>query len=187
MSIAQTSSGSDDASRAAGGLLFACPPLRADAPTHPSEQVQQILPHRGDMLLLDSVLWHTPDWMRCVGLTRLRTDAFWIPGHFPGKPTFPGVLMIEAAAQLSAFAFLASLSKPSLVLFLRIEDAAFRAAVFPGDDLYILAQGVKKQRRRFITDVQGIIGPPVRDTSAPPPKIAFEARLSGMMVEGSDY
>lgn len=187
MSFAQTSSGSNDAPRAAGGLLFACPPLDTRTPTHAPHQVEQFLPHRGDMLLLDSVLWHTPDWMQCVGLSRLRPDAFWVPGHFPGKPTFPGVLMIEAAAQLSAFAFLASLAKPSLVLFLRIENAAFRAAAFPGDDLYILAQGVKKQRRRFITDVQGIIGPPVRDDTAPPPKIAFEARLSGMMVEGSDY
>jgi 3-hydroxyacyl-[acyl-carrier-protein] dehydratase len=165
-------------------LLFDIAGIDLRAQAYDTHAIQAILPHRGTMLLLDTVVWNTSDWMRSLGVKRIRPDEFWVDGHFPGKPTFPGVMMIEAAAQLSAFAFLSSLGKPSLVLFLRIENAAFRAAAFPGDDLYILAQGVKKQRRRFITDVQGIIGGPNTPGGG---KIAFEARLSGMMVEGNDY
>jgi 3-hydroxymyristoyl/3-hydroxydecanoyl-(acyl carrier protein) dehydratase len=92
--------------------------------------------------------------------------------------------MIETAAQLSAYAFLARIQKPSIVLFLRIEDAAFRSAMVPGDTLYILCQEQKSGRRRFITNVQGLIGGPDGRLSG---KIAFDAVLNGMMVESDAY
>jgi 3-hydroxymyristoyl/3-hydroxydecanoyl-(acyl carrier protein) dehydratase len=120
--------------------------------------------------------FRTPDWSHSVALQRVRGDEFWCAGHFPQKATMPGVIMVETAAQLSAFVFMAARNDPSGVLFLRIDHCAFRNSVHPGDDFYVLCQSIKMQRRRFITDVQGIV---LRDGEQ---KITFGATLSGMTV-----
>lgn len=130
-------------------------------------------PHRDHMALLDAVVWVSPDYRQGVALKHVRDDEFWVSGHFPGKAIFPGVLMIEAAAQLACYMFLTRRNRPGVAAFLRIDNAAFRSMVVPGDDLYLLAKEVKHQRRRFITDVQGIAGG----------KIAFEAQIAGMDTE----
>jgi 3-hydroxyacyl-[acyl-carrier-protein] dehydratase len=122
------------------------------------------------MAMLDWVVWHAADFTRGVGLKLVRSDEFWVEGHFPGRPMFPGVLMIETGAQLASFLYNSRFVKPRLPVFTRIEDASFRAAVVPGDELYLLCQDVKFSQKRFISDIQGIVAG----------KIAFEARITGM-------
>lgn len=167
-------------SEAQGGdrkeLLFDITKLDLGAVARTKAQVEEVLPHRGVMSLIDHVVYHSADWMQSLILRRVRGDEFWCAGHFPNMPTFPGVLMVETAAQLSALAFMSAKNDPSGVLFLRIENCAFRLAAAPGTDLFILCQGIKMQKRRFITDVQGVI---FQDGSA---KIAFGATLSGMTI-----
>ena len=134
--------------------------------------IEKINPHRGEMLLLDSVIWTSPGFQQGVGLKQIKHTEFWVPGHFPSKPMFPGVLMIEAGAQLACFLYNVRRTDPKLVAFLRIEEASFRNPVQPGDDLYLLCNEVKFGTRRFVSDVQGIVGE----------KIAFDARISGMQI-----
>jgi 3-hydroxyacyl-[acyl-carrier-protein] dehydratase len=134
--------------------------------------IEKLNPHRGAMSLLDWVIWTSPDYKQAVALKQIRSDEFWVPGHFPAKAMMPGVLMIEAAAQLACFSYNIRRPDPKVVAFLRIEDCSFRNSVHPGDDLYLLCREVKFGTRRFVSDVQGIVGD----------RVCFDARIAGMQL-----
>lgn len=91
------------------------------------------LPHRAPFLLLDSMLTIEPG-VRASGLWTLRGDEWFFPGHFPGRPTTPGVLLLESIAQCGAVAVLSDpLYTGRLPLFGGVEHARFRRQVVPGD------------------------------------------------------
>ncbi len=141
------------------------------------EQLELTNPHRGVMALLDGVIWESPDRTCTVGVKHNRPDEFWCAGHFPGKPVLPGVLMIEAGAQLACYNYNSrNHQEKRVVLFTRIEEASFRSMVEPGDDLYLICKEVKMSKRRFITDVQGIVNG----------RLAFDARVCGMQLAASE-
>ena len=91
------------------------------------------LPHRAPFLLLDVMLSIEPG-RRASAQWTLRGDEWFFPGHFPGRPTTPGVLLLESIAQCGAVAVL---SDPAYVgrlpLFGGVEHARFRRQVLPGD------------------------------------------------------
>ena len=134
------------------------------------EQIERVNPHRGDMRQLDRVLWWNDEKTAAVGLKFVRENEFWVPGHIPGRPILPGVLQIEAAAQLSSFVHRTRFPEGSFLGFTRLTDCSFRGQVVPGDTLILLTKEVKANSRRFITDVQGFVNE----------KIVFEARITGM-------
>ncbi len=138
------------------------------------QQLERYIPHRGQMAMVDWLIWHSPDFKQAVGLKHVRPDEFWVHGHFPDKPMMPGVLMVEVGAQVACFAFNARGAETQIVAFLRIENAAFRTMVVPGDDLYILVHERKFGQRAFESDIQGFVGD----------RIAFDAKISGMRMPG---
>jgi 3-hydroxyacyl-[acyl-carrier-protein] dehydratase len=94
-----------------------------------------VIPHRAPFLLVDSVTSVVPG-ERATGLWHLAPDAWFFAGHFPGRPTLPGVLMIESLAQLGAVAaLLDDRFAGKLALFGGIERARFRRQVVPGETL----------------------------------------------------
>jgi 3-hydroxyacyl-[acyl-carrier-protein] dehydratase len=95
------------------------------------------LPHRAPFLLLDEMLSIDPG-ERASGLWTLRGDEWFFPGHFPGRPTTPGVLLLESLAQCGAVAVLSDPKYAGrLPLFGGIERARFRRQVVPGDTVLL--------------------------------------------------
>ncbi len=99
-----------------------------------AEEIQAILPHRYPFLLVDRILELREDG--AVGLKNVTMNEPFFPGHFPGRPLMPGVLIIEALAQVGAVALL---SRPEnrgkLALFAGLDRVRFKRPVRPGDTL----------------------------------------------------
>lgn len=129
----------------------------------------EALPHRGDMLLLDHIVWVDEEGSRALAVKRLRHDEFWVAGHFPGQPVMPGVLMVEAGAQLALYLCTRNLPKADAGTLLRIENVRFRCGASPGDTLLILCSLVQRNRNLFSFDIQGQVGG----------RIAFDGRIVG--------
>lgn len=154
------------------GLLFDLDGIDLNARTVDKAGIESKIPHRGQMLLFDSVVWRHPTLLRGIGYRKVREDEFWVPGHFPKRAVMPGVIMVETAAQLACYLFMTRQTGERLVLLLRMEHGVFRNSVSPGDDFYLLCDEVKVGRRRFESDLQGMVNG----------KPTFEMRVSGMMV-----
>lgn len=94
-----------------------------------------VLPHRPPFLFVDEVIALDPG-VSGTGLWHLKGDEWFFPGHFPGRPTLPGVLMCEAIAQMGAIAVLADGKFTGKIpLFGGLDGARFRRQVGPGDTL----------------------------------------------------
>jgi 3-hydroxyacyl-[acyl-carrier-protein] dehydratase len=96
----------------------------------------QVLPHRPPFLLVDEIT-ELVEGTSAKGVWRLTGDEAFVAGHFPGRPTLPGVLMIEAIAQVGAYAVLSSpeVAPGKLPLFGGVDGVRFRQQVVPGDTL----------------------------------------------------
>ncbi|GHV96830.1 3-hydroxyacyl-[acyl-carrier-protein] dehydratase FabZ [Lactobacillus nasalidis] len=108
-----------------------------------ASQIQEIIPHRYPMLLIDRVLDLVPG-QRAVALRNVTNNEAVFQGHFPGNPVLPGVLIVESLAQTGAVALLSdSRFKGKTAYFGGIKQAKFRRMVKPGDQLRLEVELVK--------------------------------------------
>ncbi|RMH64164.1 MAG: bifunctional UDP-3-O-[3-hydroxymyristoyl] N-acetylglucosamine deacetylase/3-hydroxyacyl-ACP dehydratase [Calditrichaeota bacterium] len=112
--------------------------------------IKKILPHRYPFLLVDSIVELEPG-KRCVGVKNVTSNEPFFPGHFPGRPIMPGVLQIEAMAQVGGILLLNDETDVSnkLVVFMGIDNAKFRRQVIPGDQLVMELEMLKARRNTF--------------------------------------
>ena len=97
--------------------------------------IQQIIPHRYPFLLVDRIVELDPG-RRAVGIKNVTIGEHFFQGHFPGYPVMPGVLIVEALAQVGAVALLATDEhRGKLALFAGINEVRFKRQVRPGDTL----------------------------------------------------
>lgn len=136
------------------------------------DDIERVNPHRGAMRMIDGITWISEDKNRAIAFKDVRADEFWVPGHIPGRPLFPGVLMLEAAAQLASYLTVIRMPGLKFMGFVGLDHVKFRGQVVPGDRLYIIGEGVECRARRSICNAQGL----VRGS------LTFEATITGMPI-----
>lgn len=162
-----------DPDRVARGALFDLSGIDLGGVVADRDAIGEMNPHRHEMALLDEIVWIADDRSAAVARHHCTSDAFWVRGHFPEISLMPGVLQVEAGAQLACYLWNIQQEVRRVAAFLRIENTAFRRSVVPGDELLLLCREVKKSRRRFVSDIQGIVDG----------QIAFGGRISGMVLD----
>jgi len=118
------------------------------------QQIWDILPHRYPMLLVDRI--EELEEERVVGIKNVTINEPFFTGHFPDFPVMPGVMIIEAMAQVAGILVLSSIPerKTKLVLLAAVNEAKFRKPVVPGDQLRIEMKVLK--RKATIAKMNGV-------------------------------
>ncbi len=136
-------------------------------------EIKRLLPHRYPFLLVDRVIEITPG-QSAKGYKNLTANEQFFEGHFPFKPIMPGVLMVEALAQMACLAMLTKEEfKHKLGVFTGIEGIKFRQMVVPGDRLDMEVELIK---------LKGPIGK-IRGIAKVGDKVACEGEISFAMIE----
>ncbi len=131
------------------------------------EEIMQILPHRYPFLLVDRIIELLPG-VKAVGIKNLSVNEPFFPGHFPNHPVMPGVLMIEAMAQVGACAILSDEKyKGQLGYLAGVDRIRFKRRAVPGDSLLITTE---------FTAIKGNIG-----------KGKGKITINGEMVCGGEF
>jgi 3-hydroxyacyl-[acyl-carrier-protein] dehydratase len=144
-----------------------------DKPLYDRDAICRVNPQQFEMQQLDGILWCDPKKACILGYKDVTNKEFWVRGHIPGRPLMPGVMQIEAAAQLLSFFVTQIYEEHGFIGFGGIERAKFRATVEPGCRLYLLGHITEARRsRKYVCDVQGVVDQ----------TLVFEATLYGLRV-----
>ena len=113
------------------------------------EEIQKLLPQRYPFALVDKIIEYVPG-ERAVGIKNVTFNEPHFQGHFPGRPIMPGVLIVEAMAQVGGVVLTQMPeAEGGLFLFAGIDKVRFRRQVIPGDQLVITVELLWVKRRRF--------------------------------------
>ncbi len=136
-------------------------------------RIQRVLPHRYPMLLVDRVLEVDGD-RRAVGVKNVTMNEPFFQGHYPGTPIMPGVLIVEAMAQISGLLLSRKLEHTGkLAVLLSMDRVKLRRPVTPGDQLVLEAKAVRVRSRTGHTECRAYVGP----------HLAAEAQIRFMLVD----
>jgi len=136
------------------------------------EAIRERNAQRGDMEHLDAIVHVDASHGRIIGYKDVRENEFWVPGHIPGRPLLPGVIMIEAGAQLSSFYHREIEHWTGFIGFSGADDIRFRMPVTPGKRLYLLGLKGWIRHGRFCSYIQGLVDG----------NLAFEASILGATI-----
>ena len=142
-----------------------------DKIAYPIEQVRKYNPQRYEMEQLTYIAATDVEEGYTVAVRKLGDDEWWARGHIPGRPIFPGVLQVEAAAQVCSFHYHKAAPEDTRFFgFGGIDAVKFRGEVAPGDTFVIVVKALEIRSRRAVFDAQGFVAD----------KMVFEGRITGM-------
>lgn len=136
------------------------------------EEIMRVNPHRHEFALLDGIVHCDLEHTIFAGYHDVRADAWWVRGHIPGRPLFPGVLMIEAAAQLAGYLSHVILHVKGFIGFVGIDKVKFRGTVTPPARFVVVGRGREIKRRRTVCETQGFVDG----------TMVYEGEITGMLV-----
>ena len=141
------------------------------------EKIREKNPHRFEMELLTRICHFDLEARELAAVYDVPRDPFWARGHIPDRPIMPGVLLIEAAAQMCSYAVhraweLEGIHREGFFGFGGIDGVKFRGIVFPGDRLLILGRASDIRPRRAVFSTQGWVDG----------TMVFEAAITGMWI-----
>lgn len=122
------------------------------------DEILRLLPHTYPFLLVDRIVQFEKE-RRIVGIKNVTYNEPFFPGHFPGRPIMPGVLIVEALAQAGGIlAFKSFPEKRGSVLFLGIDGARFRRPVVPGDQMRLEVIVIRRKKEVWVFDGKAYVG-----------------------------
>ncbi|MFT5478740.1 MAG: 3-hydroxyacyl-[acyl-carrier-protein] dehydratase [Planctomycetota bacterium] len=135
--------------------------------------IRKVLAQRGRLYMLDGILHEDKEGQVLVGYKDIRSDDWWCDDHFPGRPVFPGALLIESAAQLASYDYIRNRAtrKDGNVGFGGVDSTRFRNAVLPDSRVIFVAKLTRARGTMFRYDTQGFVDG----------KIVFESHIMGVV------
>ncbi|MFA5357002.1 MAG: bifunctional UDP-3-O-[3-hydroxymyristoyl] N-acetylglucosamine deacetylase/3-hydroxyacyl-ACP dehydratase [Candidatus Omnitrophota bacterium] len=121
------------------------------------ETIMKILPHREPFLFVDKIIF-LEKGKRATGIKNVTINDYFFKGHFPGKPVMPGVLIVEAMAQVGGVMMLSpEENRGKLAYFLSADNIKFRKTVVPGDQLILEAEAVKVKSKTGLVRTRALV------------------------------
>lgn len=136
------------------------------------EGIYQVNPHRFEFAQLDGIVKLDYEQKVIVGYRDVGAEEFWVRGHIPGRPIFPGVLMIETAAQLVSYYVVSNEPNKGFLGFGGVDGVKFRGQVVPGQRIVMMGKLVEMRPRRCVGDTQAFVDG----------KMVYEGQIKGMWV-----
>jgi 3-hydroxyacyl-[acyl-carrier-protein] dehydratase len=138
------------------------------------EDLREYLKQRGTFEMLDGIVQYSEESDIVIGFKDIRADDWWVEDHIPGRPLFPGALMIESGAQVCCYDFIRRHEgiRERFVGFGGVDKTRFRGVVEPGLRIVFAARATRVRSRMFTYSVQGFVER----------KLVFEAEIMGVVV-----
>jgi len=139
----------------------------------PAEEIRKVLAQRGRLEMLDGILYEDIEAEVLVGFKDIRADDWWACDHFPGRPVFPGALLIESAAQLASYDYIRhrGTNFTGNVGFGGVDGTRFRAAVVPESRVIFVAKLARARASMFRYETQAFVDK----------QLVFEAQIMGVI------